>query len=503
VVFCGNFFIFLNIQLGNIKRFIFAMVFLQNNKKNTIVHNHDIMTGNNYQTFKKLRKKYPVLTYRSFHWEIRENVLHIQYYFNLADKFSFYPTVTIPLKNWSLKNIEYGFIKSVVFNIGMVELISYWKAACPSKIHIVPVALSIEEQVWWKKLFYLGLGEFFHVNGIEMKERYMLSFTFEKSSRHLQKDFRINLDYKGVVVPVGGGKDSLTSLSVLQNSEYDLVAMAINPGKATLDSVKAAGLENSFLEIKRTIDPDLIQLNASGFLNGHTPFSAIVAFVSLLATVITGKGFIALSNESSANEATIPGTQINHQYSKSFQFETDFRNFVRRFISPDINYFSLLRPLNELQIASIFSKHPDFLSIFRSCNVGSKTNSWCCSCPKCLFTFIMLSSFIDRNTLKEIFGEDLFENSDLIPILDQLSGLAKEKPFECIGTIEEVNTALSDLTASYKNEQLPVLLKHHKESTSAIRFSSVNEQLKTWNPFNNLYPGFEKLLRNKLGLTNQ
>ena len=75
------------------------------------------------------------------------------------------------------------------------------------------------------------------------------------------------------------------------------------------------------------------------------------------------------SNESSANEPSVVGTDINHQYSKSFEFENDFRNYEKEFLKTNIEYFSLLRPLTELQIAMLFSKHKKYHDIFRSCNV--------------------------------------------------------------------------------------------------------------------------------------
>ena len=82
-------------------------------------------------------------------------------------------------------------------------------------------------------------------------------------------------------------------------------------------------------EIRRNLDPLLLDMNGKGFLNGHTPFSALLAFYTLLAAAVTGKKYIALSNETSANEPTIPGTDMNHQYSKSYEFETGFRKYVK------------------------------------------------------------------------------------------------------------------------------------------------------------------------------
>ncbi|MBR4583896.1 MAG: hypothetical protein IKO34_08855, partial [Bacteroidales bacterium] len=57
-------------------------------------------------------------------------------------------------------------IERLVFNIGMIEALSYWKCVC-SKNLIVEAGYLDEEQIsFFKKLFYNGLGEFFYRNGI-------------------------------------------------------------------------------------------------------------------------------------------------------------------------------------------------------------------------------------------------------------------------------------------------------------------------------------------------
>ncbi len=455
------------------------------------------MIGNNHNTFKKLRKQYPVFTYEDFTWDVKDNVLHLGYHFNLADAYHFHPTLAIPLQKWTVKKLDNSLIRNIAFNIGMVEMISYWKTACPAHIRIKPYQLGADQQQWWKKLFYLGLGEFFHVNAIRVDKESLFSFSFSENTRLLPRNFSLP-QHDGVIIPVGGGKDSLVSLDILSKTDIDKIALAINPGQATLESVEIAGLSDRFIQVKRTLDPLLLQLNKQGFLNGHTPFSAIVAFVSLMVASFTGSRFVALSNESSANEPTIAGTEINHQYSKSIDFENDFRRYVMQYITPDVNYFSLLRPLNELQIAALFAKNPSFFTVFRSCNVGSKTNSWCCNCPKCLFTYIMLSAFINTQQLIDIFGENLLEKESLIPLLEQLAGLTDEKPFECIGTIDEVNSALAALAQNYPQDKRPLLLQHHARHTSDIRFLTLDEQLKSWNNQHNLYFSFEKILKENL-----
>jgi len=171
----------------------------------------------------------------------------------------------------------------------------------------------------------------------------------------------------------------------------------------------------------------------------------MLAFYTLLASYGTGVRDIALSNEASANEATVLGTEVNHQYSKSLEFEKDFRQYVQDYMGNCAHYYSYLRSFSELQIAEKFAQYPQYFSVFRSCNVGSKENKWCGNCPKCLFAYIILAPFIAKNTLLEIFGEDLLNKPEMKQFLNQLTGKEATKPFECVGTVEEVVAALKML----------------------------------------------------------
>ncbi|MEG1846202.1 MAG: hypothetical protein RR239_04800, partial [Oscillospiraceae bacterium] len=216
------------------------------------------------------------------------------------------------------------------------------------------------------------------------------------------------------------------------------------------------------------IDKNLLRLNKEGFLNGHTPFSAIVAFLSLYSAYLIGGEYIVLSNESSANESNIEGTAVNHQYSKSYEFERDFTNYVHKNIVKDIQYFSLLRPFAEIQIAKRFSLSPWYHSIFRSCNRGSKQNIWCCKCAKCLFVYAILSPFIEREKMIEIFGSDMLNDAELLNDFDGLLGFSPVKPFECVGTVSEIQFALFLVTEQLKKEkkELPLLLKRFDEKAN-------------------------------------
>ena len=185
-----------------------------------------------------------------------------------------------------------------------------------------------------------------------------------------------------------------------------------------------------------------------------------MAFLGIFCALISGKEFVVLSNESSANEATDEETGANHQYSKSLEFEIDFVKYVEKYINSHIKYFSLLIGMREIDIANNFSEFKQYHKIFRSCNVGSKNggNEWCGKCPKCLFVYIMLAPFLEKNELIDIFGHDLLDDEELRAYFRQLTGEEKTKPFECVGTRDEVNEAVALIKEKY-GENLPTLLK--------------------------------------------
>lgn len=449
----------------------------------------------NLPLYHSLRKKHSWFVYEKFTIKKHADQIHITWFFNLADQHFFQPTLTIPARPFIRFSVDDALLQNLAFHIGMVELVSYWKAACPPKVIIRTGALNQQQLQWWKKLYYNGLGEFFHVNGITPSADDFMEMECTGTNTLSAVNF---IPHDSVLVPVGGGKDSTVSLDLIKTADYKTIPFILNPRKATLATARAAGFDESqCIIMHRTLDDGLLQLNDQGFLNGHTPFSALLAFVTLLAAALSNSRFIALSNESSANEPTIPGTYINHQYSKSFEFEQDFRSYVEEYITKEVEYFSFLRPLNELQIGKIFSGLSHQHEHFRSCNAGSKTDSWCGKCPKCLFTWIILAPFVDEDQLLEIFGTHLLNNRELLHLLEQLSGIAEEKPFECVGTIHEVNTALALTVSKYKGKPLPLLLKYYRTTTNYERYArhSTADVLNQFDQNHFLPESFKKILQ--------
>lgn len=436
----------------------------------------------------ELRNKYDTFIYEGYNVEEKDNKTIITYDFNVPNLTHYYPI--LELDKFELTE----FTKYLIFHIGLVELISYWKATC-SKNVIIKAGYINEEQIdFFKKLYFHGLGELFYTNGIEPNYEDFMNITC------VIEPTNINIpNYNGIgnLIPIGGGKDSNVSLELLKNSFEDNNAFIINPKEVTLKCAELAGYDNSnTITVKRTIDKNLIELNKLGFINGHTPFSALVAFISYLCAYINNKKYIVLSNESSANESNVAGTKINHQYSKTYEFENDFNEYTKKYFQIDIKYFSLLRPLTEYQIAMLFSKYEKYHNVFKSCNVGSKSLpwKWCCNCPKCLFVFIILSPFLYKEKLINIFGEDLFEKEELLNTFIELTGHGETKPFECVGTYEEVRYAITKVIE--REENLPYLLQYYKDNFKLEDLSNKIEN--RYNNENNLDEYFENLLKEEL-----
>ncbi len=437
------------------------------------------------ETFDTLRRTYPTFIYERYAVEQYGSRIKLTFFFSVDGLCTFAPSTEIETENLTvLNNPESDAARAIAFSLGMVELISYWKAACPPRVLVRCGYLSDWDKRFWKRLYFRGLSEFFYRNGIDTNEDDFMELVCESDPIPQPTDV---FECSGLhILPVGGGKDSCVTAALLQNEGDKNLFFTVNDQKARTDTVLAAGYsERAILRTYRTIDKNLLSLNSRGFLNGHTPFSAIVAFLSYYCAYLVGAADIVLSNESSANESNIAGLEVNHQYSKSYAFECDFAKYAERNLLPEIRYFSLLRPFSELQIAKQFAALPQFHETFRSCNRGSKQNVWCGKCAKCLFVFSILSPFMEYDRLCALFGGDLLNDTDLRADFDGLCGFTAVKPFECVGTASEICFALQKTAEKCRREcrPLPALLQHFVETAG----EAASENLLTeYNPKNNV-----------------
>ena len=454
---------------------------------------------------KSLRKKYPRFVYDGYSFRMSGSDLKISFDFSIEPGIRFNPKVVIKdVKKSQINSLDKKILNNLIFHLGLIEMLSYWKATVSPLIEIKAGKLSKDQIKWWKNLVIKGMGQFFYENGIDWRGAGFLKIESEPkddSEKYLKK---LRNQF---LLGVGGGKDSPVTLEVLKRTKKPISCFSLNPTPAARKIIKVSRCRKSVI-VERKIDKKLIELNRKGFLNGHTPFSAYLAFLSAILAVIFDYKYVVLSNERSSEEGNLQylGEIINHQYSKSFDFEERFRSYSKRYLVDDLDYFSFLRPLYEIQIAKIFSKYPKYFKAFLSCNEAFKTFSgrkrptgrWCSACSKCLFVYACLYPFLNKFQLRKIFGQNLFRKIGLIPVMEQLTGERDFKPFECVGAEKESLVAFYlGWKKTHRRGEIPFLLKHF-EKKILPQYPDLEKETKalinSWNNHNNLPKDLKKLL---------
>ncbi len=396
--------------------------------------------------------------FKSAHYEQDSQTIVLSYAYENGPEFE--ERIEFPGAKTRLSDDERHALSKCMRGLHMAAGISYYKAYCPENILVENHRLTKEEADFFYKFYLNGLGEFAVENQIDLRERLFFPVN---SNHHLHaSDIELN---SACVVPIGGGKDSIVSLEAIKKAKKPHRMIAINAGRPILEVMDTSG--GNKIHIRRKLSPNLFDLNDQGAMNGHVPITGILSFIMACGAILYGYDSVVMSNEGSASEGNVrfAGIEVNHQYSKSLDFELDFERYIRRFALKNFHYFSLLRPLNETGIASLFARQAKYFDVFKSCNrnfhidEGARKYGWCGNCPKCQFVFLALSPFIARERLIQIFGKNMLEDMTQEDGYRELCGLKGHKPFECVGEIEECRLIMKHLTTTnFKDDALVKVL---------------------------------------------
>ena len=181
--------------------------------------------------FLDLRKTYKEIIYRSYDIREEDDNIVIQYFFEIPGLTEFHPRLSFSKNLIKNNNINNNLVKKQVFHIGMIELISYYKCCCPEKIIVEAGYLNDYEKTWFKKLFYNGLGEFLYKNNIFISMDELFEFDICGNDIELGE---ISYNGHGNLIPVGGGKDSVVTLELLNKYHDDNMCFIINPKGANI-----------------------------------------------------------------------------------------------------------------------------------------------------------------------------------------------------------------------------------------------------------------------------
>ena len=393
-------------------------------------------------------KSYSRFIFDSFAFDRAAGKIELRY--SLDDEVIFTETIILPVTAAAGPVPLSPELKKNLFALHLIGGISYYKTCLPKTIEIRNVSLTEKEAAFWTDIYENGLGEFFYKNDIDFRGLIKFPVGTEESK---DAESPVPSPQSRVLVPIGGGKDSIVTAELLKKTGKEVTLLRIGHHPLITEVAKIAGLP--LITIERHLSPALFDLNAAGALNGHVPITAYLSILSTVVAQIEGFDAVVWSNERSASEGnvTVHGKEINHQWSKSAAFEKSFSDYLKESIGTNIASFSLLRPWSELRVVQEFTKYPQYFLAFTSCNKNWKILSkgqpgtaaaekkWSGVCPKCAFAFLLLSAFLPQKTLIEIFGKNLFEDVALLPLYRELLGLEGIKPFECVGTPEECQAA--------------------------------------------------------------
>lgn len=330
--------------------------------------------------------------------------------------------------------------------------VSYFKAAAPPTIDLGAARYTAAELSYVGAVYLHGLREFAYQNDLPAVLR--TSFTAGGAEPVPAPEEHGDTSWfsadSAPLVPCGGGKDSIVSTEAMIRSGRGPVAFAVNPNHIIEAVVRASGLD--LLRVTRTLDRRLFQLNRLGVYNGHVPVTAVNSLIAVACAILHGLGPVVMSNESSASSPNLHwlGEPVNHQWSKSAEAELALQAALHSRLGVSGLYFSLLRHLNEMQIARLFCATTAYDDVLTSCNNAytidrQATRRWCRDCPKCRFVFLALAPFAGVERMVAIFGANLLQDETQLPGYRALLGIGSPKPFECVGEIEESQAAVARL----------------------------------------------------------
>lgn len=380
------------------------------------------------------------------------------------DYYSFDPSTKTLIFNYSVDD-KINFVEQYQFDLELdqnvdekaldrackiaflVAGVSYYKTFLPPNITYRNIEVDQSLADFLSKTYQKGLGEFFYINNLDPQTK----IVFPSNSGDL---IQIISSGKGALIGIGGGKDSLVTVEKLKDN--DISTWSVRHHSQQLQPLLDV-MKTRHYPVTRKIDDQLLDKSLPGAYNGHVPVSAVFACIGVVLAILAKKRDVIVSNEASANEATLlyKGVEINHQYSKSLEFEKDFQNVLEKNFGESIRYFSYLRNLSELQICEIFSQYFDkYSGVFSSCNKAFTQSSsrlyWCGKCPKCAFIYLAMANYIDENKMRKLFNDKiLLLDPDLQETYKMLLGMNKSKPLECVGTIDECRFAMSNLIDKY------------------------------------------------------
>lgn len=342
-------------------------------------------------------------------------------------------TTSIPIKHVPVKHI-----KNIIFHLGLFLLIDYDQRLIPKKIVINAGKLNEEQKEFYIKVRNLYARQHF------FEKRAPLSIL----SNHIESNgekftcSREKLNEERIIASFGGGKESMLFRLLFQEKNIKPLwfIRTRKQFKQTLNLIATSSDLGEYVSVHD--DEDMSQYEDTGLDQPQysRTLTVISVYVMCMLLLALEKKYanICLGNEKSSSDphCVWDGEIVNHQFDKSADYRKMLNDYLQKYVVAEINVFSIFEGIYEYKIAQLIKKFKakDFYDM-TSCNHCTNEMNWCHKCPKCAWTFAILSYAFGQKEAVKIVGKNLFNNVGIY--LDILNPNIR-KPFDCIGERPEI-----------------------------------------------------------------
>lgn len=329
---------------------------------------------------------------------------------------------------------------------------SYFKAFPTANIKFNSINPTEEQMSFMASIYRDGLSQFIYENNLSLdvipfSDYYLKTYNAQNRQKSSHQP-----EVKDILALESGGKDSLLTAALLKKNNIKFKPFNMPYGEdhpAILDQ-----FDRSTSYADRKIDSKSLKVaTEKGGFNGHVPITYITASIATVDAILHGQNWVLLSiaHEGDEPHAKIGDLDVNHQWSKTWQAEKLFSEYVYNYVAKDIVAGSPIRKYSELKVAELFVQYcwAEYSTSFSSCNnanyqqgASNTKLKWCVNCPKCANSYLLFAPFVEPNDLNSVMGSDMIADEKMEETFKGLLGIdGVMKPFECVGEIDELRLA--------------------------------------------------------------
>ena len=252
----------------------------------------------------------------------------------------------------------------------------------------------------------------------------------------------------------GGGKDSLSSMKLLERGDitYDAFVYAHSTyGRGTMQHELIDGLletcEPTRVHRGWVIDDgqDAPVVQVYPELELHRMIAAETVssnWTALPVALAHGYTEVALGITHSTDEHNLTwdrtGEDVNYLWGMSATAEQLIHDYIREHIIENVQVFHILRPIYDVNVFTLLNRDLASVPATHSC---AQLKPWCCRCAKCIYVWMNYVAWLPEETVAATFDKNLFEIEANRLMLRKMLGLESYKPTDCVGTVSEARLA--------------------------------------------------------------